>query len=40
MVTAFREHLLCKADAIGYGGIHREKVRMKLRSLIQELDAL
>lgn len=40
MVTAFREHLLRKADAVGYDGIHREKVRMKLRSLIQELDTL
>lgn len=38
MVTAFREHLLRKADAAGYEGIHREKVRMKLRALIQELD--
>lgn len=37
MITAFREHLLRKAEAIGYDGIHREKVRMKLRALIQEL---
>lgn len=39
MVTAFREHLFRKADAVGYDGIHREKVRMELRALIQELDA-
>lgn len=39
MVTAFREHLLRKADAAGYRGIHREQVRMELRALIQELDA-
>ena len=38
MVTAFREHLLRKADTIGCGGIYREKVRMELRALIQELD--
>lgn len=38
MVTAFREYLLRKADAIGYEGIHREKVRMVLRALIQELN--
>ena len=38
MITALQEHLLKKADAVGYDGIHREKVRMKLRSLIQELD--
>ncbi len=37
MVTAFREHLLRKADTVGYEGIHREKIRMTLRSLIQEL---
>ena len=37
MITAFREHLLRKAEAVGYEGIHREKVRKKLRALIQEL---
>ena len=37
MVTAFREHLLCRADTVGYDGINREKTRMELRSLIQEL---
>ena len=37
MVTAFREHLLRKAEAVGYDGIQREKIRMTLRSLIQEL---
>lgn len=37
MVTAFREHLLRRADAVGYEGISREKVRMELRALIQEL---
>lgn len=37
MVTAFQEHLLRKADAVGYEGIYREKARMTLRSLIQEL---
>ena len=33
MIIAFREHLL----RMGYEGIHREKTRMKLRALIQEL---
>ena len=37
MVIAFREHLLRKADAIGYEGIYREKVRKELRALIQKL---
>ena len=37
MVTAFREHLLRRADAVGYEGISREKVRIELRALIQEL---
>ena len=37
MVTAFREHLLRRADTVGYDGINREKTRMELRSLIQEL---
>ena len=38
MANAFREHLLRKADAFGYGGIHREKIRMELRALVQELE--
>lgn len=38
MSTAFREHLLREAEAVGYEGIHREKVRMELRALIQELN--
>ena len=38
MVTAFREHLLRRADTVGYDGIHREKIRMELRSLIQALN--
>ena len=37
MVTALREHLLRKAEAIGYEGINREKIRMQLHTLIQEL---
>ena len=37
MVTAFREHLLRKAEAIGHERIDREKARMELRALIQEL---
>ena len=37
MVTAFREHLLRRAEAVGYDGIRREKVCMELRGLIQEL---
>lgn len=37
MVTALREYLLRKADAVGYDGIHREKIRMQLRAIIQEL---
>ena len=37
MVTALREHLLRKAESIGYDGMHREKIRMALRALIQEL---
>ena len=39
MVTALSEHLLRKADAVGYDGIHREKARMELRALIQELES-
>lgn len=39
MVSAFREHLLRKADSVGYDGIHREKTRMELKALIQELEA-
>lgn len=38
MVTAFVEHLRRRADAAGYDGIHREKVRMELRALIQDLE--
>lgn len=38
MVTAFREHLLRRAEAAGYEDTHREKVRLELRSLIQELN--
>lgn len=37
MVIAFREYLLRKADTVGYDRITREKTRMVLRSLIQEL---
>ena len=37
MVAACREHLLKKAEAAGYDGIYREKARMELRALIQEL---
>lgn len=37
MVAAFREHLLRKAEAIGYQGMEREKIRMELRSLIRQL---
>ena len=39
MITALREHLLRKVDSKGYEGIHREKVRMTLRALIQELES-
>ncbi|MGN0494278.1 MAG: hypothetical protein ACI4F7_11570 [Acutalibacteraceae bacterium] len=39
MATAFREHLLRKADAVGCDGIYREKARMELRALIQELSS-
>lgn len=37
MIVALREHLLRRADAVGYDGIHREKIRMEIRALIQEL---
>ena len=37
MVMAFREHLLRKAEAVGYQGMEREKIRMELRSLIRQL---
>lgn len=37
MVVAFREHLLRKAEAVGYQGMEREKIRMELRSLIRQL---
>lgn len=39
MVIAFREYLMRKADSVGYSGINREKIRMELRSLIQELES-
>lgn len=39
MVMAFREHLLRKAEAVGYDGIRKEKIRLKLRALIRELQA-
>lgn len=38
MVTAFLEHLRRKADSLGFDGIHREKARMELRALLQELE--
>lgn len=37
MITAFQEHLLRKADSLGYDKIYREKARMEIRGLIQEL---
>ncbi len=37
LVMAFRENMLHRADALGYDGIHRERICMELRSLIQEL---
>lgn len=37
MATAFMEHLFRKADALGYGRVEQEKVRMELKALIQEL---
>lgn len=40
LVIAFREHLLHRAEAAGYGGIHKEKVRMELRALIQRLNSV
>lgn len=38
LATAFMEHLFRKADAIGYGRMEQEKVRMELKALIQELE--
>lgn len=38
MITAFREHLLRRAEAVGYDGFHRERIRKELRALIQELE--
>lgn len=37
MTIAFREHLLRKSESLGYDGISKERVRMELRALIQEL---
>ena len=37
LVVAFRENMLHRADTLGYDGIHRERICMELRSLIQEL---
>ncbi|MGN1016972.1 MAG: hypothetical protein ACI4PL_08245 [Faecousia sp.] len=37
LVMAFRENMLHRADSLGYDGIHRERICMELRSLIQEL---
>ena len=39
MATAFIEHLFCKVDALGYGRVEPEKVRIELRALIQELES-
>ena len=38
MIVALQEHLLRRADSKGYRGIEREKTRMTLRALIQELE--
>ena len=37
MAAAFQEHLLRKANAMGYTDLSKEKGRMELRSLIHEL---
>ena len=37
MIAALREFLMRKAENTGYDGMHREKIRMTLRALIQEL---
>ncbi|MGN0968481.1 MAG: hypothetical protein ACI4O3_04350 [Oscillospiraceae bacterium] len=37
MVIACREHLLRKAEGLGFGKIQREKTRMELKALIREL---
>lgn len=37
LVLAFQEHLLHRADAVGYSGIRKERIRMELQSLIQKL---
>lgn len=39
MATAFREHLLREAESVGYDVIYREKVKMELHSLINELNS-
>ena len=38
MIVALQEHLLRRADSKSYRGIEREKTRMTLRALIQELE--
>lgn len=37
LVIACQEHLLRKADKIGYDGMHKEKTRRKIQALIKEL---
>lgn len=38
MVTAFMEHLFREADALGYGRVEQENVRIELKALIQKLE--
>ena len=38
MITAFRENLLRKAESLGYDKSARQRTRMELRALIQELE--
>lgn len=38
LATAFQEHLLMKAESVGFDQSSKEKVRMELRALIRELE--
>ena len=38
IVSLYREYLLRLAEKVGYKGIHRTKIKSRLRELIRELE--
>lgn len=37
LVMACQEYLMKKAEQIGYAGIHKERIRIRIKGLIKEL---